>query len=183
MIPRCIGLQGAVTALAANQVIAYPTEAVFGLGGCCHPKAIARLQALKPRENKGWIALIPDWASVAHWVSPLSGPAQARLETHWPGPTTFVCPASDQAPPELVIEGRIALRLSAHPIVCALMDRWGQALLSTSANPPGQAPARFTQQVMDYFPEISGIVPGMVDLNQQPTQIIDVLTGECLRKS
>ncbi|HUN00938.1 MAG TPA: Sua5/YciO/YrdC/YwlC family protein [Halothiobacillus sp.] len=166
-------------------VLAYPTEAVFGLG--CHPAdecAVNRILELKQRDwRKGLILIAADRAQLAPWVE-LTDQAMQRIGSSWPGPATWILPASAQTP-EWITGGRdeVAVRVTAHPLAAALARCAGTALVSTSANPAHRPPARSALAVQRYFGhQIDGTVHGWVDHRAQPTQICHALTGAVLRR-
>src|SRR5690606_18310794 len=138
----------AATALRSGGVIAYPTEAVWGLG--CDPRneaAVLRLLALKQREvDKGLILVGASEAQLTPYIDMLALDAaqRAAVLASWPGPHTWIVPASTQAPAWITgTHTGIAVRVSAHPTVIALCDAFGGALVSTSANRAGEpAPSR-----------------------------------------
>ncbi len=147
-------LRRIATLLRQGGVIAYPTEAVWGLG--CDPwngAAVARILELKGRaQAKGVILIAADWGQLAPFIQPLSMAQQAKLATPSPGPVTWVVPARAEVPRWLTGEhGSIAVRVSTHGPVQALCRAYGGALVSTSANPSGHAPARSALRVRQYF--------------------------------
>lgn len=136
--------------LATDGLIAYPTETVYGLGAAVTAAAVAALRDLKSREHiKPFLLLIaePDQAPGVQWTD--ASRAIARL--FWPGPLTLALPAEPGAYPEGIIssDGIVALRASPHPLVRAVIDAWGGAITSTSANAPGTPPARNGEEVAE----------------------------------
>ncbi|MBR9990590.1 MAG: L-threonylcarbamoyladenylate synthase [Gemmatimonadetes bacterium] len=132
-----------VAHLARDGLIAYPTETVYGFGGAVTLEAVAALRELKSRDVlKPFLLLVtdPEQAPGVHWTE--ASRSIARL--FWPGPLTLALPALNDAFPEGIIstDGLVALRASPHPLVGALIDAWGGAITSTSANAPGSPPAR-----------------------------------------
>jgi L-threonylcarbamoyladenylate synthase len=168
----------------AGGVIAYPTEAVYGLG-CLpdDPVAVARLLALKGRRTgKGLIVVasrLEDLEPLVDW----SGIDQGRVLETWPGPVTWALPAGAGASSWIRGPGgRVAVRVSAHPLVRALCDRTGP-LVSTSANPSGRPPARSSLAVRRYFGRrLDYLLPGELGGRASPTEIRDAGTGAVLRK-
>jgi L-threonylcarbamoyladenylate synthase len=170
--------------IQSGGVLAYPTEAVFGLG--CDPAnehAVAHILKLKRRDwRKGLILIAADLSQLTPWAE-LPDQARHRIGLSWPGPATWVLPASAQTP-DWITGGRaeVAVRITAHPIAAALARATGTALVSTSANPNHRPPARSALAVQRYFGhQIEGIVHGWVDHRAQPTQIRHALTGAVLR--
>ncbi len=179
-------LNQAARAIHGGGIVAYPTEAVFGLG-CdpLNPKAVHNLLALKHRPmDKGLILIAADLAQLAPFIAPLSTEAEAQLAATWPGPHTWLLPARPDTPRWL--RGRhdsIAVRVTAHPIAAALCQTAGQALVSTSANPTGKAPATSALRVRRYFPDaLQHILHGTLGPEPGPTPIRDLTSGRWLRK-
>jgi L-threonylcarbamoyladenylate synthase len=178
-------LRLAVRWIEAGGTIAYPTEAVFGLG-CdpADPLAVSRLLAIKQRSpDKGLILVAADWSQLRPWVEELSTSMEQRLRRSWPGPVTWLVPAADNCPYWLTgAHTTLAVRVSAHPVVNALCTAWGGALVSTSANKSNQRPARSVLEVqLRFATSIDYILPGPLGGRRQPTTIRDLATGRIVR--
>ncbi len=175
----------AIVALNNGGVIAYPTEAVYGLG--CDPhneQALKKLLRLKQREqSKGVLLIASQWEQVASYTKPVKDSAFKKIMATWPGPFTWVFPKSDVIP--CWITGKfdsIALRITAHPQAKRLCDLYEGAIVSTSANITGDPPCRDSLAVYQAFgEEVDYILPGRVGDLQQPTEIRDALTCQVLR--
>lgn len=175
----------AINALNMGNIIALPTEAVYGLS--VDPKnldAVQKLLALKGRDpNRGFILVASDIAQLEPYIEPLAPEIAEKLQATWPGPYTWLVPAKPHVSP--LIRGmheKIAVRVSAHPIVSALCHDFGGPLVSTSANPDGQPPAKHEQAVRDYFnDQLAAIVPGSLGRSAKPTQIRDAITDAVIR--
>jgi L-threonylcarbamoyladenylate synthase len=185
-VPSVTQLRAACAALRAGGVIAYPTEGVWGLG--CEPRneyAVDRLLALKKRDwRKGLILIAADFDQLEPFVQLPSRTAQKRAFASWPGPATWVFPASDHTP--LWISGdrdSVAIRVSAHPVVRELCAAYGGPIVSTSANRAGHPPARSATQVRLEFPgRLDALLPGALGGRDNPTPIRDVISGMILRR-
>lgn len=170
--------------LARGGILAYPTEAVYGLG--CRAddaEAVLRLLALKQRPwDKGLIVLAADFAQLQPYLLPLTPELAARVLPTWPGPVTWLLPARPETP--LWLRGahpQLAVRVTAHPIAAALC-RLAGPLVSTSANPAGHSPARSVWSVRRYFgPAVTLVRTGELGHSLRPTPIYDAQTGVCLR--
>ncbi|HVV67589.1 MAG TPA: L-threonylcarbamoyladenylate synthase [Gammaproteobacteria bacterium] len=175
----------AVEALQNGGIIAYPTEAVYGLG--CDPlnqEAVLRLLVLKKRPvAKGLILIAATWEQLVPYVEPVSTEVMAKVLSTWPGPFTWLFPVSPKTPDWIRGEHRtVAVRVTAHPIACALCSHFARPMVSTSANITGQAPARDADSVNKMFAMgVEVIVQGEVGGLLQPTEIRDVVTGKILR--
>ncbi|MCL1551091.1 Sua5/YciO/YrdC/YwlC family protein [Xanthomonas nasturtii] len=179
--------ESAVAALTQGGVIAYPTEAVWGLG--CDPRqqaAVLRLLEIKRRPvDKGVIVVASGVDVLRDWID-LDALEPARRQAvlaSWPGPHTWILPVTAQAPRWVTGEhDGLAVRISAHPLVAALCVAWGAPLVSTSANLAGGPPAR-SREALDpaLLATIDGVVDGEVGALAQPTQIRDARSGQILR--
>lgn len=173
--------------LRNQQVIAYPTEAVFGLG--CDPdseKAVNTLLALKQRPwEKGLILIAADYAQLLPYIddSALNDQQRASVFATWPGPVTWVIPARPETPRFLT--GRfnsLAVRVSDHPLVRQLCRQYDKPLVSTSANLSGQDPCRTSEDVLLQFGQAFPVLAGSVGGRLNPSEIRDALTGQQIRQ-
>ncbi len=167
--------------IANGGVIAYPTEAVYGLGcDAWNESAVLKLLTLKQRPiEKGLIVLIHDWDALFPLIGEVSQDCLARVKSTWPGPVTWVFPKSTKVPYYLTgNHPSIAIRMSAHPIARAL-SKYGP-IVSTSANEAGFEPFREADALELAFLErgLDGIVEGSLGELAQPTTILDVLTQQ-----
>ena len=180
-------INNAVAALHTQQVIAYPTEAVFGLG--CDPMnelAVQRLLTIKQRPvEKGLILIAANLAQLNDYVdlTQLSATQIDKIKQTWPGPATWVMPAKAQVPKWLTGQfDSIAGRVAAHPTVQALCLAFGGPITSTSANLTGLTPCITAAEVASQLESLLGaIVDEAVGELAQPTTITDALTGEIYR--
>jgi L-threonylcarbamoyladenylate synthase len=169
--------------LQRGGVIAYPTESCYGLG--CDPRnrrAVQKILRLKHRSwRKGLILVAADLAQARRFIQPLSDAQRAMVNSYWPGPYTFLLPASKRAP-RLVIgkHSSLAIRVSAHPMVARLTQTLGP-LVSTSANVAGAKPLTRYADVVRAFGAAVWVLPGRVGRHKSPSAIIDLLSGKRLR--
>lgn len=136
-------LAPAVRHLAAGGVVACPTETVYGFSGPTTREGVARVLALKARaENRPVLLLVdtPDDAPGLSWTAD----ARELAEVFWPGALTLVLadPEGRYPPGVRSATGGVAVRRTAHPLAAALVRALGAPITSTSANAPGEAPAR-----------------------------------------
>lgn len=179
-------IQKACEALEAGQIIAYPTEGVFGLG--CRwqdQSAVQQLLALKQRPiSKGLIIVGSQWTHLSPLLGAVPALQLAQIKASWPGPVTWVFPASHAAPAWITGDhSTIAVRLSAHPIIQLLCDRLGQGIVSTSANLASEPPIRAWQAVQRQFAsQVAVVIPEDAGQLEKPTPIYDAITGQTLRQ-
>lgn len=177
----------ALEVLNKGGIIAYPTEAVFGLG--CDPfnySAVNRILGLKNRPlESGFILVGATWEQLEPFVEPLLPATMMRVRETWPGPVTWIFPVKPEIP-EWITGNRktIAVRASAHPIIQEICTRYGRAIVSTSANVHGNPPARDARTVQLIFGDkIDYIVKAPVGGDLQPTEIRNAINGEIIRIS
>ncbi len=181
-------MSGEIDALRAHLgrggLIAYPTESCYGLG--CDPRnlrALKRLIALKGRSAAKGMLLIADcFKHLRPFVRPLPAADRARMQRSWPGPVTWVVPAS-RACPALLTGGRptIAVRVTAHAGAAHLCRGLGMALVSTSANKSGRKPAKTAAECRRIFGARVRVIDGRIGARKRPSTLIDLATGTVLR--
>ena len=187
MVIDAASIEHAVQVLRRGGVIGYPTEAVFGLG--CDPQnaiAVQRVLDLKQRDaDQGLLLIAADFAQIAAYIAADCPSSALELaQASWPGPHTWVFPASERAPTWIVGNQRgIALRVTAHPVASAICRAFESPLVSTSANRHGVDPARTTSEIEHEFGTLlDAIVAGDVGESTNPTTIRDAISGEWLRR-
>lgn len=172
--------------LRTGGLVAYPTEAVYGLG--CDPDnelAVRSLLALKSRsQSKGLILIASELQQLTPYLKPLTAEITERLNKTWPGPVTWLLAANNTTPKWLTgSHTTLACRVSSHPLVQQLCKAFGGALVSTSANPVDRSPCRTAIQVRKQFYKANQlmVISGAVGDLKQPTQIYDAITNQRLR--
>lgn len=176
-----------IQALRQQAVIAYPTEAVYGLG--CDPDSETAVQALltikqRPVE-KGLILIAASYSQLLPYIDDNAIPVNVRQQilASWPGHISWIVPASKTAPKWITGQfSSIAVRVSAHPVVQQICLAFDKPIVSTSANLSGQPAitdaAVLSQQMSD---KVSAIMLGNLGDADQPSQIRNALTGNIVR--
>ena len=145
----------ASAALVAGQIVAFPTETVYGIGANASlPKAIERLNNVKKRPSgQLYTLLLADRDDVPQHAAYVPLLARKVTDQFWPGPLTVVLPARHG--------GTVGLRLPACEPACEIIRRAGVPIAAPSANPSGQTPATTADHVLAYFDgEIDLIIDG-----------------------
>jgi L-threonylcarbamoyladenylate synthase len=183
--PSTFRLRRLAEVLRAGGVIAYPTEGVFGLG--CDPRnetALRRILHIKGRtESKGLILIGTSEEQLWEYASEVDAARMTQVRGTWPGPVTWIFPARAELS-ALITGGRttVAVRVTSHPGAAALCKAFGGALISTSANISGAAPARRRLQVQRMLgAHIDAIAPGRVGERRGPSEIFDASSAQMLR--
>ena len=178
-------VQEAAALLRQGGVLAYPTEAVWGLG--CDPfnsRALQRLLLLKQRDpSKGVILIAANIDQFKPWLTEITPAQRQQLEQSWPGPQTWLIKDNGYTPD--LIRGKhskVALRVTNHPWVVALCETFDGPLVSTSANTAGEAPLLAYEAIEQSFGgDVDMILNGALGGLNRPTRITDLATGEVLR--
>ncbi|MGO1400502.1 MAG: L-threonylcarbamoyladenylate synthase [Moraxellaceae bacterium] len=191
--------------LKSGQLLAYPTESVWGIG--CDPydlKAVRRILTIKQRpESKGMIVITDSIERLAPLLEPLTEAQRHPIVTSWHSDSENTDPQYQQAhtwllpiPNTLVrsiptwITGQhqtVAVRVIAHPVVRQLCRQLVSEqnpfglLVSTSCNPSGQAPAVTLDDAYHYFSEQVCYLQGQTLGYTLPSQIRDAMTGSIIR--
>ena len=179
-------MKKAIHACQQGGIIAYPTEAVFGLG--CIPffeHSVQRILKLKKRSiRKGLILVAADVRQLDEYVDFSKLRNSKMVFDSWPGPVTWLIPAKETTPHWLIgSHNTLAVRVSSDQIIRALCNKLGP-ILSTSANPSGSSPAKSYHRVRHYFMgKIDYIMPHSITNRANPTEIRDAQTGKTLRQS
>ncbi len=174
----------AAEVIRSGGVVAYPTEAVFGLG--CDPRdhdAVRRILTLKDRpEAAGLILIAADREQLRDWIDPSD--AEARRLAGGDRGVTWVVTAG-AATPSWITGGRatVAVRVIHHPVAAALCREAGMPIVSTSANRRGREPARNALAVRCAFgAAIDYVLTGATGGSERPSEIRDARTGAVLRR-
>lgn len=162
--PDADGIAEAAEILGRGGLVAFPTETVYGLGADARSDvAVARIYEAKQRP-----AFNPLIAHIANMAAARSeGVFDARAETlaaaFWPGPLTLVVPAAPQGSVALLARAgldTIALRVPAHPVAQALLERFGGPVAAPSANPSGSVSPTMAAHVLE---SLSGRIDAVLD--------------------
>lgn len=169
-----------------GKVFAYPTEAVFGLG--CDPlneSAVWEILRLKQRPvEKGMILIAQNVEQILPYVdfAVLDESTQAKILETWPGPVTWLLPKSTLTPDFISGDSdMVAVRVTNHPLVQQMCWSVNAPLVSTSANPATEEPARSAEQVIRYFGDQVILIDGALGEQKTPSKIIHSLTMETIR--
>ncbi len=170
--------------LLRGGLIAYPTESCYGLG--CDPhsrEAVKRLLRLKRRPlAKGLILIACNVRQLAPFITPLTPAQQASVQSTWPGPHTWLIPASENCPVWLTGKHHnVAVRVTGHRGAMQLCRGVGMALVSTSANLSGGRPAKNARDCQRLFGRRVKVLPGRTGRRRKPSNIQDLVSGKILR--
>ena len=153
-------LKSAALSLKNGQLVAFPTETVYGLGAdASNAEAVARIYEVKGRPaDHPLIVHIASMDAIAHWATDIPEYAITLARDFWPGPMTLVLMRSDLAK-DFITGGQdtVGLRVPAHPIALALIKEFnaigGYGIAAPSANRFGAVSPTTAQAVEEELAE------------------------------
>jgi L-threonylcarbamoyladenylate synthase len=154
--PTAENLRLAAERLALGELVAFPTETVYGLGAhALRPEALARIFEAKRRPFfDPLIVHVPDRSWMPRLCSRVDERAERLMDRFWPGPLTLVLPRTDLVP-DLATSGlpTVAVRMPDHPVALGLLRTAGFPLAAPSANPFGRLSPTEASHVQAHFSE------------------------------
>jgi len=183
-VESVVSISEAASLLLSGEVIAFPTDTVYGLGAHSQRlEGIQRLYELKGRSRHKAIALllgsVCELATVATDIPEI---AWRLAERFWPGPLTLVLPKARQLLDAVTAGGpTVAVRVPNRPWVLELISTVGAALAATSANLSGRTEAVTAEGVLEVF---AGQIPMLLDGGRcpggVPSTVVDVTVSPVL---
>ena len=154
-------IRTAVEALRAGELVAFPTETVYGLGAnALDERAVARIFAVKNRPHfDPLIVHVFDEEAVPQYATDVDQRAVALMGRFWPGPLTLVL-RKQPIIPDVVTAGfdTIALRVPSHPVARALLKEVRLPVAAPSANPFGYVSPTTAEHVQDLLGDVIGLI-------------------------
>ena len=164
LTPDAAGYTEAARLLAAGELVALPTETVYGLAGDARSDhAVAAIFAAKGRPQFNPLIVHVADLALAEQIAVFSDTARALALAFWPGPLTLVLPLrADSGISELVTAGNdsVAIRLPAHPVARDLLRAFGGPIAAPSANPSGKISPTTARHVLE---GLGGKIAAVVD--------------------
>ena len=170
-------IKRAIDALIAGEVIAYPTDTVYGLGcDLINKTAIERLYEIKQMDKKHQLAFIcHDLSDIARYA--VVENHQYRVLRHYlPGPYCFILEATREVPKLVQSKKKtVGIRVPQHEVTRAIARELGRPLISTTAQRTGEDPFIDARDIDDAFSGLAMVLDagagGMI-----PTTIIDLVS-------
>lgn len=145
-------VEHAARLLRAGELVAFPTETVYGLGAdAANPVAVAKIFAAKGRPaDHPLIVHLPDATHLERWARDIPAEAYALAETFWPGPLTLILKRHPDVP-NAVTGGQdsVGLRVPNHPLALELLHAFDGGIAAPSANKFGRISPTTAQHVRD----------------------------------
>ena len=179
-------ISGAARLIAQGELVAVPTETVYGLAGSgLDESAVEKIYAVKGRPAVKPLSLMVSGSeAIEEYCEDVPRSAYTLAEKFWPGPLTIVLKAKNNVP-DIVRAGgaTVGLRCPDHPMTLELIRRASLPLAAPSANPSGEKSPTNAQQVREYFDgQIAGIIDGgecgigtestLIDMSRTPYSVL-----------
>lgn len=178
-------VERAVAAIRAGVLVAFPTDTVYGIAAALdQPAALRHIFDAKGRERgKPLPVLLASVESMDAVAEQVGANLMGFLRRFWPGALTVVVPARAGLPAEVLgrdLAGRptVGVRVPAHPVTKAIIERCGGALAVTSANPSGARPATSGAEVREAFGEAIPVVIGGREVGDGLPSTVIAVTGD-----
>jgi len=175
---------GAISCLKSGGIIAYPTEAVYGIG--CDPynkNSVKKITQIKKRESrKSYILVASELSQLSNLIN-INSLSEEVLNS-WPGHNTWLIKPKKNIPSWLMDNenGLIAIRVSSHPEIVELCQFFKNPIISTSANISGNKILKNHHDVEKIFgSDLDYLVLGNVGEHPEPSIIKDMKTGKVIR--
>ncbi|CAN5612339.1 L-threonylcarbamoyladenylate synthase [soil metagenome] len=157
-------IEHAVHLLQSGELVAFPTETVYGLGAdASNPSAVAKLYAAKGRPtNHPVIVHLSDFSQLSAWASSVPDRALRLAERFWPGPLTLILPKAAHVLDEITGgQKSVGLRVPAHPVALELLKAFGGGVIAPSANKFGRlSPTRAEDVRSEFKDEVALVLDG-----------------------
>ena len=179
-------IAAAAKLIKAGELVAVPTETVYGLAGNgMSEAAVEKIYEVKGRPAIRPLALmVHDPSAMKKYCEDVPPQALSLAKRFWPGPLSIVLKAK-QSVPEIVRAGgkTVSLRCPDHPLTLELIKRAGLPLAAPSANPSGKESPKNAESVLNYFEgKIAAVIDGgecgigtestIIDMSEAPYKIL-----------
>lgn len=177
--PQPRKIRQAVSALLEGQLIAYPTDTVYGLGcDLLNKDAVERLYRMKSMPKTQALALIcVDLGDIARYAA-VENPVYRLLRRILPGPYTCILPATREVPKTIAPKRtQVGIRVPDHEVPRAIARELGRPIISTSAGPHGGDPYQWPADLAAAYPQLALVLDGGPG-GLLPTTVVDFTGSE-----
>ena len=170
---RLLKVKKAAALLQQGEVLIFPTETVYGLGGSIFCEtALKKMYKLKNRPlQKPFIVHIAHLDQVALVAKDIPAAFYKLAAAFFPGPLTIVLPKKAGLSPYLSSFETVALRMPDHSLTCEIIKEFGLPIAGTSANPAALPPPVTCAAAMQFFPQLYAVDGGECRLKQPSTVV------------
>lgn len=180
---RILSIEQAATLIQAGEVVAYPTETVYGLGtNPFSETAVERLFSVKGRDpNNPILLVVANERQLAEVIREVSLETRRIMDRFWPGPLSLLFPCSASLPKALTGgSDKICVRMTSCAAARDLCLAVGHAITSTSANLSGLPPARSVSEIE--LEGLAGCIDGGTLPPSAPSTVYDPELRRVLRQ-
>lgn len=157
-------IENASALLSQNEVVALPTETVYGLGGNAESdEAVTKIFEAKGRPSDNPLIIhIAEREQLARFVEEIPEKASILMDRFWPGPLTIIFKKKEGILSDKATAGlaTIAVRMPDHPVALAILKKCGLPIAAPSANSSGKPSPTTAKHVMD---DLNGKIAGIID--------------------
>ncbi|MFJ7726007.1 L-threonylcarbamoyladenylate synthase [Neobacillus sp. NPDC097160] len=150
--------------LRKNEVVALPTETVYGLGGNAESdEAVAKIYVAKGRPGDNPLIIhIAEREQLTQFAAEVPALAETLMDAFWPGPLTIIFKKKAGVLSEKATAGlaTVAVRMPDHPVALALLKSCGLPIAAPSANSSGKPSPTNAEHVLD---DLNGKIAGVLD--------------------
>lgn len=168
----------AATLLKNGELVAFPTETVYGLGAIASDEqAVKNVYLAKGRPSDNPLIVHVATAAIDEWVGEVPAVARKLMDRFWPGPLTMIFPTKPGVFPEAVTGGQstVALRMPKQELTLRLIKETGFPLVGPSANTSGKPSPTSSEHVLhDLGGKIAGILEGGVPQIGVESTVLDL---------
>ena len=160
-------LQEVIELLDNQELIIYPTETCYGLGGDVQsPEAVDKVFKVKQRSHTNPIHIAVSSLEMARHYVKMDHRTKILFEHFLPGPLTLILETQGVLPPTLSAgRNTLGIRCPGHPIPLQIIDTFGRPITATSANLSGQPSAYTANEAIN---QLENCVPAIIDLGRLP---------------
>jgi L-threonylcarbamoyladenylate synthase len=163
-VDNFLEIDEAAQLLVENEVVAFPTETVYGLGGNADSdEAVMKIFAAKGRPSDNPLIIhVADKQQIERFVEDIPDNASLLMNAFWPGPLTIILKKRAGVLSEKATAGlsTIAVRMPDHPVALAVIKKCGLPIAAPSANTSGKPSPTSAKHVVD---DLSGKIAGILD--------------------
>ncbi len=157
-------IEEAAALLQQNEIVAFPTETVYGLGGnACSDEAVSKIFNAKGRPaDNPLIVHIYSFAQLDDVAASVPSAAQQLMKAFWPGPLTIILPAGNKISKKATAGlDTVGVRMPNHPVALALIEKANLPIAAPSANRSGKpSPTAASHVIADLEHHIAGVIDG-----------------------
>ena len=172
------GINKIVNAYENGQIIAYPTDTVYGIG--CNPfnkDSISKIYDIKNREGEKRFPILGFSKKELEKIVEFNTIAEKISEKFWPGQITMLLPIRKEITQRISNNGKLAVRVPNNKCVLSILEKC-KLIVGTSANISGEKSILNSSEFKIKLPKVNTLVDGGTIVSEGESTIIDFINGE-----